>query len=81
MHEIDEEHIKELQDSLANNEQQTYNHDALQMQDDIVRNMNDETKEIIASFENLAQSDTDDDSTTYQRYHEVTDEFYSQLPR
>jgi hypothetical protein len=32
MHEIDEEHIKALQDSLANNEQQeTYDHDALQM--------------------------------------------------
>jgi hypothetical protein len=77
--ELEEEQLNDPPDPLEQFEQLNYEHDLLQMQDDIIRHMNDETDQIISAFENLDHSDSEENSEFYERVHEVTDKFYRDL--
>ncbi len=79
MHGVEEEKSINPPDPLEQSEQLNYEQDLLQMQDDIIRHMNDETEQIIYAFESLDHSDSDENSEFYDRVQEVTSEFYRDL--
>ncbi len=70
--------IEEENDLLEIAEQRQHEYESLQMRDDIIRQMNAETEQIIAAFESLEHGDNDN-SEFYDRVDEVTAAFY--LPR
>ncbi len=76
---VEEEKYLNPPDPLEQSEQLHYEQDLLQMQDDIIRHMNDETDQIIYAFESLGHSDSEENSESYDRVQEATNELYRDL--
>jgi hypothetical protein len=79
MHDMDEEQRATLPDQLETIEQRNYDHELLQMDDDIIQNLDDETARFTSAFENLDHSDSADNSDFYDRIQESRENFFRDL--